>query len=156
MRKSTNRNARRVQILQEMLSAFCSRNHLQNTPDWRKIILDLHLWQCLAYAVRKGAEKMTASQAKKEIMRRALSIEPTVHVGKDGIDQNLLDEVVLQLKKRRIIKIRVLNNAESETKDVATQIADATGSVAVDVRGGVIILTDKRTWDSQCQKKSDN
>lgn len=99
---------------------------------------------------------MTASQAKKEIMRRALSIEPTVHVGKDGIDQNLLDEIVLQLKKRRIIKVRVLNNAESETKDVAAQIVDATGSVAVDVRGGVIILTDKRTWDSQCQKKSDN
>ncbi len=99
---------------------------------------------------------MTASQAKKEIMRRALNIEPTVHVGKDGIDQKLLDEVILQLKKRRIIKIRVLNNAETETKDVATEISEATDSVAVDVRGGVIILTDKRTWDSQCQKKSDN
>ena len=38
----------------------------------------------------------------------------------------------------------------------AEEIAAATGSVIVDVRGGVIILTDKRTWDSQCQKKSDN
>lgn len=99
---------------------------------------------------------MTASQAKKEIMRRALSIEPTVHVGKDGMDQGLFDEIVLQLKKRRIIKVKVLNNADSETKEVADRISEATGSVAVDVRGGIIVLADKRTWDSQCQKKSDN
>jgi RNA-binding protein len=99
---------------------------------------------------------MTASQAKKELMRRALEIDPTVHVGKDGVDENLNNEVVQQLKKRRLIKIKVLNNAEAETKTVAEEIAAATDSVIVDVRGGVIILTDKRTWDSQCQKKSDN
>ncbi|MBO5518576.1 MAG: YhbY family RNA-binding protein [Methanomethylophilus sp.] len=99
---------------------------------------------------------MTASQAKKELMRRALEIDPTVHVGKDGVDENLNNEVVQQLKKRRLIKVKVLNNAEADTKTVAEEIAAATGSVIVDVRGGVIILTDKRTWDSQCQKKSDN
>jgi len=77
-------------------------------------------------------------------------------VGKDGVDENLNNEVVQQLKKRRLIKVKVLNNAEADTKTVAEEIAAATGSVIVDVRGGVIILTDKRTWDSQCQKKSDN
>lgn len=97
---------------------------------------------------------MTESRARKELIKRALDIEPTVHVGKDGVDENLNNEVVQQLKKRRLIKIRVLNNAESDTKDVAEEIATATNSVIVDVRGGVIILTDKRTWDSQCQKKT--
>ena len=99
---------------------------------------------------------MSESRARKELIKRALDIEPTVHVGKDGVDENLNNEVVQQLKKRRLIKIKVLNNAEAETKTVAEEIAAATGSVIVDVRGGVIILTDKRTWDSQCQKKSDN
>ena len=37
---------------------------------------------------------MTASQAKKELMRRALEIDPTVHVGKNGVDENLNNEVV--------------------------------------------------------------
>ncbi len=97
---------------------------------------------------------MTESKARKELIRRALDIDPTVHVGKDGVDENLNNEVVQQLKKRRLIKIRVLNNAESDTRDVAEEIAAATNSVVVDVRGGVIILTDKRTWDSQCQKKT--
>ncbi len=97
---------------------------------------------------------MSESKARKELIRRALDIDPTVHVGKDGVDENLNNEVVQQLKKRRIIKIKVLNNAESDTKDVAEEIVAATNSVIVDVRGGVIILTDKRTWDSQCQKKT--
>ena len=97
---------------------------------------------------------MSESRARKELIRRALEIEPTVHVGKDGVDDALNNEVVQQLKKKRLIKIRVLNNAESDTKDVAEEIAAATNSVIVDVRGGVIILTDKRTWDSQCQKKT--
>ncbi len=97
---------------------------------------------------------MTESKARKELIRRALDIDPTVHVGKDGVDANLNNEVVQQLKKRRLIKIKVLSNAESDTKEVAEEIAAATNSVIVDVRGGVIILTDKRTWDSQCQKKT--
>ena len=32
-------------------------------------------------------------------------------------------------------------------------VAEATGSVVVDVRGGVLVLTDKRTWSSLSQKK---
>ncbi|AGI47446.1 putative RNA-binding protein containing KH domain, possibly ribosomal protein [Thermoplasmatales archaeon BRNA1] len=98
---------------------------------------------------------MTDREAKKELMRRAKDIDATVRVGKDGIDENLNNEIVAQLKKRRLIKVKVLRNADSETSDVAEQIAEATGSVVVDVRGGVILLTDKRTWDSLCQKKFD-
>lgn len=97
---------------------------------------------------------MSESKAKKELLRRALDITPTIHVGKDGVGENVYEEVTKQLKKKRLIKIKVLNNAESDTKEVADLIAASTGSVAVDVRGGIILLTDKRTWDSLCQKKN--
>lgn len=96
---------------------------------------------------------MTEREAKKELMRRALEINPTVHIGKDGLKDSLYEEIKAQIKKNRLIKIKVLSNAESETEDVAQQIAEATGSIVVDVRGGVVILTDKRTWTSLCQKK---
>lgn len=97
---------------------------------------------------------MTEAKAKKELMKRALEIDPTVHVGKYGIDGNLNEEVTKQLKSRRLVKIKVNSNADSNTKDVAETIAEATGSVVVDVRGGIVLLTDKRTWDSLCQKKN--
>ena len=98
---------------------------------------------------------MTERDASKELRRRAMEIDPTVRIGKDGLGENLYEEVKNQLKNRRLIKIKVLRNADSETDEVAAKIAEATDSVVVDVRGGVIILTDKRTWTSLCQKKFD-
>jgi RNA-binding protein len=96
---------------------------------------------------------MTEKEARKELMRRANDLNMTVHVGKDGIDEGLLNEIVNQLKKNRLIKVKVLSNAEGETSDIAATIVEATGSIMVDVRGGVIVLTDKRTWNSLSQKK---
>lgn len=96
---------------------------------------------------------MSEKHAKKELMRRANDLNPTVHVGKNGIDESLLNEVTNQLKRNRLLKIRVLPNAERETSDVADEIAETTGSVVVDVRGNVVVLTDSRTWNSLSQKK---
>lgn len=98
---------------------------------------------------------MTEREAKKELLRRAKDIDATVRVGKDGVTENLNNEIVEQLKRRRLIKVKVLNNSDSDTGDVSEQITTATDSVAVDVRGGVILLTDRRTWESLCQKKFD-
>ena len=96
---------------------------------------------------------MTEREAKKELMRRALEINPTVHVGKDGLKDSLYEEIKAQIKKNRLIKIKVLANADSETKEIADAIAESTGAVVVDVRGSIVVMTDNRTWTSLCQKK---
>ena len=96
---------------------------------------------------------MTEKEAKKEIMRRMKDTDPTLHVGKDGLKEGILEELRTQLKTHRIVKIRVLPNSESDTKDIALSLSEATDSVTVDVRGSVVILTDKRTWTSLSQKK---
>ena len=94
---------------------------------------------------------MTEKDARKELMRRANDISPTV--GKEGLDQGVFDEIVNQLKKYRLIKVKVLSNSDDDAKGAAESIEEATGAVAVDVRGSVIVLTDKRTWTSLSQKK---
>ena len=96
---------------------------------------------------------MTEKDARKELMRRANELNPTVHIGKDGLDQGLYDEITNQLKKNRLIKVKVLSNSDDGAKEAAAAIEEATGAVAVDVRGGVIVLTDKRTWTSLSQRK---
>ena len=96
---------------------------------------------------------MTEREAKKELMRRALEINPTVHVGKDGLDQGIYDEITAQLKKNRLIKVKVLSNSDEGAKEIAAAIEENTGAIIVDVRGGVAIVTDKRTWTSLSQKK---
>ena len=47
----------------------------------------------------------------------------------------------------------MLSNSDDDAKGAAASIEEATGAVAVDVRGSVIVLTDKRTWTSLSQKK---
>ena len=96
---------------------------------------------------------MTEKDAKKELIRRANELSPTVHVGKDGLDQGIFDEITAQLKKNRLIKIKVLSNSEDGAKETAAAIEEASGAVIGDVRGGVMIVTDKRTWTSLSQKK---
>jgi RNA-binding protein len=96
---------------------------------------------------------MTEKDARKELIRRANELSPTVHVGKDGLDQGIYDEITAQLKKNRLIKVKVLSNSEDGAKDAAAAIEENTGAVIVDVRGGVIVVTDKRTWTSLSQKK---
>ena len=96
---------------------------------------------------------MTEKDAKKELMRRANELSPTVHVGKEGLSDGVFEEITSQLKKNRLIKIKVLSNSGDESKEAAAAIAESTGSVVVDVRGSVIVLTDKRTWSSLSQKK---
>ena len=96
---------------------------------------------------------MTEKEAKKEIMRRAKNIDPTLHVGKEGMKEGVVEELKLQMKAHRIVKVKVLPNSESDTKEIAVALTEATDSVAVDVRGNVVILADKRTWTSLSQKK---
>ena len=96
---------------------------------------------------------MTEKEAKKEIMRRAKDMNATLHVGKEGLKEGVFEELRTQIKAHRIVKIKVLPNSESETAEIAASLSSATDSVIVDIRGNVLILTDKRTWSSLSQKK---
>jgi RNA-binding protein len=96
---------------------------------------------------------MTEKEAKKEIMRRAADIGATLHVGKDKLKDGVFEELRTQIKAHRIVKVRVLPNSESEVAEIAEALAEAADSVIVDIRGSVLILTDKRTWTSLSQKK---
>jgi len=96
---------------------------------------------------------MTEKEAKKEIMRRSNEINVTLHVGKEGLKDSLFEELRTQIKAHRIVKVKVLPSSESDMKDIADALSGATDSVIVDIRGGVLILTDKRTWTSLSQKK---
>lgn len=96
---------------------------------------------------------MTEKDAKKELMRRALNDNHIIHVGKDGLKDGLYDEIVTQIKRNHLIKIKVLENAGMKTGEIADIVSKKTESVIVDVRGNVITLTDKRSWTSLIQKK---
>ena len=77
----------------------------------------------------------------KEIKRIGADLKPTIHVGKDGITDSLIEEVKLQVKTRKVVKIRLLPASGDEKDVVAKEISERSGAVLVDVRGSIVLLT---------------
>ena len=67
-------------------------------------------------------------------------LKPTVWIGKQGCTETMIDEIVEQLKKRKMIKVKWLQNIEIDPETVASQ-AKAT---LVDVRGRTMVLEEKK------------
>ena len=79
----------------------------------------------------------------------ANTIEPIFQVGKSGINDNLVKQVIDALEARELIKITVLETAPEDAKQVAEKLANNTNSTVVQVLGRKITLYRKRTKDSK-------
>jgi RNA-binding protein len=72
--------------------------------------------------------------------RSMQDLKPTVWIGKQGCTETMIDEIVEQLKKRKMIKVKWLQNIEIDPETVALQ-AEAR---LVDVRGRTMVLEGKK------------
>jgi RNA-binding protein len=70
----------------------------------------------------------------------ANGIDGIFQVGKLGITPELTTSIEEALEKRELIKITVLNNCTTETKEVAETVAQRTRSDVVQVIGKKIVL----------------
>ena len=81
------------------------------------------------------------------IKRQAMDRDflPSVRIGKTGITPNIVEEIRAQLKKRKLVKIKI--NKGIYERDSRTQVwdylAEETSSVIVLARGNVGVLWSK-------------
>lgn len=61
-------------------------------------------------------------------------------MGKDGITPSVAEELRKQLEKKKLVKARVLQSYEVPMKDAGRKLADASGSLLVEVRGRTVVL----------------
>ena len=81
------------------------------------------------------------SKQRAQLRALANSLEPIVHIGKDGIGENLIKQADDALEAREIIKGRVLdNNIEYDARAAAEELAKATRSEVVQVIGSKFVL----------------
>ncbi|MGN0467545.1 MAG: ribosome assembly RNA-binding protein YhbY [Acutalibacteraceae bacterium] len=72
---------------------------------------------------------------------KANSLEPLFQIGKGGISDAFIKQTDDALKARELIKIKVLLESSPVTpREVADEIAKATGADVIQVIGGVIVL----------------
>jgi RNA-binding protein len=66
-------------------------------------------------------------------------LKPTVWIGKQGCSGTMIDEIVSQLKKRKLIKVKWLQNTDVDPEAVASQAK----ARLVEVRGRTMVLSEK-------------
>jgi len=84
------------------------------------------------------------SSRNKDLVRRGSELKPTVHVGKDGITEGLIEEIRRQIKDHELIKIKLLPSAEFDRNEAAQELAERSDTKVVEVRGNTVVLCNKR------------
>ena len=83
---------------------------------------------------------MLSGKQRSYLRRQANKLEPVIHIGKDGINDGLIKQLLEALEDHELIKGRVLQNSLEEARNVAEQLAEECGAEPVQVIGNVFIL----------------
>jgi RNA-binding protein len=77
-----------------------------------------------------------------QLKSEAHQISPILNIGKNGVTDALIEELNKQIKANRLVKVRVLKSAEEEKdlKAIAEEIAKATRSTLIEIRGRTVVL----------------
>ena len=89
---------------------------------------------------------MNISKTKRFVKHKLKDEGPTIWIGKEGLTKDSLNEIEKQLKKNKMVKIKILKAAllNDDKKAIATKAAEQTGSLLVDLRGHIFILYRKK------------
>ena len=91
---------------------------------------------------------MLTSKQRSYLKSFAVEMDDIIHVGKDGINENLVKQVNDALEARELIKGKLLQNCMSEVREVAEGIAKQTKSEVVQVIGRKFVLFRQRKKES--------
>ena len=80
------------------------------------------------------------SKQRAQLRGIANSLDTIVHIGKDGINDNLVKQANDALEAREIIKCKVLENSMLTAREACEQLAKLTRSEEVQVIGAKFVL----------------
>jgi RNA-binding protein len=83
------------------------------------------------------------SQDKKEMMNRALSAM-TINIGKNGVNDNVIEEIKRQLEANEIVKLKFAKNIARDKDKYIDDIITQTRAKLIDVRGHVAVIYKKK------------
>jgi RNA-binding protein len=94
---------------------------------------------------------MLTGKQKRFLRSKANQLKPIFQVGKIGVNENMITQIVESLEKRELIKISILQNCEDDKNVVAEQLAEGTGAEIVQIIGNNIVLYSESQEHKQIQ-----
>ncbi len=83
---------------------------------------------------------MLTSKQRSKLKAMANKIESTYHIGKDGITDMIVKELLALLEARELVKITINRNSDLSAKDAMSEICNKTGSEPVLAIGSKVII----------------
>ncbi len=80
------------------------------------------------------------SSTRAKLRSLAMTIDPTINIGKNGLTDTLIAEINDQLFNKELIKISVLKNADFGAKDIIGELAEQVGAEPIQAIGNKITL----------------
>jgi RNA-binding protein len=75
-----------------------------------------------------------------ELRGKAQLLKPTVYIGKEGITGSVVQELTNQLKKNKLVKVKMLASVDTAKEEVAEQLVRDTASTLIEIRGRTVVL----------------
>jgi RNA-binding protein len=88
---------------------------------------------------------MITSKQRSYLRSLANNLEPIFQIGKNGVEENFLQQVDEALEARELIKIKILNNSGLETRETSDAICERLGCEGIQAIGSKIVLYRKST-----------
>ena len=92
---------------------------------------------------------MITSKQRAKLRGYANTIETTQQIGKYGIEENTVQQVLNELNARELVKLRVLETCPYSAREAAVALAEATGAEIVQVIGTRFVLFLQKKKDSK-------
>ena len=67
----------------------------------------------------------------KELKEKTRNLEPIIRIGKNGLNENVLLEIEKLVKKRKLIKIKILNNCQQDKNEIINTVLQKTKALLV-------------------------
>src|SRR5699024_7948355 len=83
---------------------------------------------------------MLTGKQKSYLRSQAHHLKPIFQVGKLGVNENLVDQVLDALEKRELIKVSILQNCDMDKTEVAEAFKNEADAEIVKIIGNKIIL----------------
>lgn len=83
---------------------------------------------------------MLTGKQKRFLRAEAHHLKPIFQVGKIGVNENMIKQIVEVLEKRELIKVSVLQNANDDKETIAQELSQGTNAEIVQIIGNNIVL----------------
>ena len=86
---------------------------------------------------------MISTKERSTLKGIAVNLQPKMQIGKDGLTENSLKQIIDMLEKNEIVKISVLNNCDYTAKELMNMVCESVNCEPVLAIGNKIVVYKK-------------